>query len=764
MHPSPPTVQDRHKPIRIFLIVTTAILVSETIAIIIISGIRNPVEELLEVLLLTSLLSTTVYLLLIRPLTDEIALRHSAESNLRNERDRLEQVTSAIGAGLTVIDRDFKVLWSNQLLMQNFKSTPGAYCYSAFKQCYDGPCSDCGVREILEKDNERSVSEHRLIDARGQEGWFQVIATPLRDQSGSVNAALELIVPIGDRKAVEESLIYSQKRFQSLVESSVDWVWEVDAQGRYTYAGPQCRTLLGYEPEEIIGTTPFKLMPAEERERVLQIFRGIAEKRESFTLLENCLIRKDGTVALMETSGSPFFDSNGAYRGYRGIDRDISERKALEALQLGYQLQLEQQVQEQTTQLQLLIAQQNNNYYELQSVESSLRQSEYRFRQIFEQNRDAIILFDWNTGKVCDTNSAAHEMCEGTCNMLHGLSWPDFHLMSDTNAPLGLQDMCSQGEFLLMRAGMTTLTGRPLIVSIWGKLLQLEGRQVLYCSLRDITEKTRLEKEARHVQTKLIQANKMTSLGFLVAGIAHEINNPNNNILLSCQLLNNTWQDVLPILDRRFSEEGDFVLAGDFYSEVRQSIPKYFNMITDGSRRIEMIINNLRDFTIKSKSELVQNVDINRIASISASILQHQIKKHTRNFALNLAPEPLTVKGNQQQLEQVLVNLIVNAIQALPSADRAVTVTTGYETSQKSVIVTVSDEGCGIPSEHLTLIFEPFFSTKLETGGTGLGLAISSNIIKEHGGRLEVKSSVDSGTTATIILPVPDATLQETPQ
>ena len=754
MHGSQTTDAGQPKPIRIFLIVTAAILTSETIAVIMINGIRNPLEELLEVLLLTTLISVMVYYLLIRPLTAEIVLRRSAEEGLRAERDRLEQVTSAIGAGLAVIDRNFKVIWSNQLLMQNFKSAPGANCYNAFKHCYDGPCIECGVREILENDIDLFVSEHRLIDVFGHEGWFQVIVTPIRDHSGLINSALELIVPIENRKTAEEALVYSQKRFQSLVESSVDWVWEVDAHGRYTYAGPQCRALLGYEPEEIIGTTPYKLMPAGERERVFQIFKGIADKRESFSLLENCLVRKDGTVAVMETSGSPFFDSSGEYSGYRGIDRDISERKALETLQLNYHLHLEQKVQEQTLKLQQLIAEQKKNYYDLQSVETSLRQSEYRFRQLFEHNRDAIILFDSETGTVCDANSAAHAMFEASCNALFGMCWPDFHLKSETNVPLILHETCNEGEFLLMKGEATTHTGRQIIVSIWGKLVQLEGRQVLYCSLRDITEKTRLEKESQQIQTKLIQTNKMTSLGFLVAGIAHEINNPNNNILLSCQLLNNTWQDVLPILDRRFSEDGDFVLAGDFYSEVRKSIPKYFNMITDGSRRIEMIINNLRDYTIKSKFELVQDVDINRIASISASILQHQIKKHTRNFTLSLTSEPLTVKGNQQQLEQVIVNLIVNAIQSLSSPDRAVRLATAADASSRTAVITVSDEGCGILPEYLSLIFDPFFSTKLETGGTGLGLAISSNIIKEHGGLLTVSSAADIGTTATIILPL----------
>jgi PAS domain S-box-containing protein len=755
MHGSHMTDAGKAKPVRIFLIVTSSILISETIAVILISGIRNPLEEIFEVLVLTTLISTMVYFLLIRPMTVEITLRLSAEEGMRVERDRLEKVTTVIGAGLAVIDRNFKVLWSNQLLVQNFESIPGENCYISFKHCYDGPCTVCGVREVIEKGLSQFVSEHRFTDKMGNEGWFQIIVTPLRERDGSINSALELIVPISDRKAIEQALVYSQKQFKNLVESSVDWVWEVDTNSRYTYVGPQCRELIGYEPDEIVGMTPFMLMKPDEAERVGSIYNETVAQHRPFSLLENSLVHKDGRIVVMETSGAPFFDSDGAFSGYRGIDRDISERKALETLEHTYQQQLERQVQEQTLQLQLMISEQHKNYYELQTIEASLRQSEFRFRQIFEHNRDALVLFDFETEAVTDANPVAQLMFEGARATLLGMSWDDFNVRDGTNTPLNLSEIGNQSEFMLLRGGVTTLTGIPLVVSIWGKVLQLEGRPVAYCSMRDITERSRQEKEAQQIQTKLIQTNKMTSLGFMVAGIAHEINNPNNNILLSAQLLSNTWQDVLPILDRRFSEEGDFILAGDFYSEVRESVPQYLNMITDGSRRIEIIINNLRDFTIKTKFVLTQDVDINKVASISASILQHQIKKHTRNFTLSLSPEPLLAKGNQQQLEQVIVNLIVNAIQSLPSMDRAVRLSTSCDPSQKSIIIGISDEGCGILPEHLPHIFDPFFSTKLETGGTGLGLAISSNIIREHGGRLDVASAAGSGTTATITLPVP---------
>lgn len=122
----------------------------------------------------------------------------------------------------------------------------------------------------------------------------------------------------------------SEERYRSLVETTSDWIWEVDANAIYTYASPRIRELLGYEPQEIIGRTPFDLMPPEEAERVAAKFIAIKESQISFFGLENLNLRKDGGKIILETSGVPIFDVDGKLCGYRGIDRDITERKKAE--------------------------------------------------------------------------------------------------------------------------------------------------------------------------------------------------------------------------------------------------------------------------------------------------------------------------------------------------------------------------------------------------------------------------------------------------
>jgi len=159
---------------------------------------------------------------------------------------------------------------------------------------------------------------------------------------------------ITEHRRAEEALQESEERFRSLVESTSDWVWEVDAQGVYTYVSPQIRNLLGYSPEEVIGKTPFDLMPTEEARRISGIFASISANKKSIKNLENINRHKDGRLVVLETSGVPFYDSQGNLAGYRGIDRDITERKLVEE-------RLEASIREKETLLRELYHRTKNN-------------------------------------------------------------------------------------------------------------------------------------------------------------------------------------------------------------------------------------------------------------------------------------------------------------------------------------------------------------------------------------------------------------------
>lgn len=178
----------------------------------------------------------------------------------------------------------------------------------------------------------RSLSRpiERLRDAAvefGKGGANVRFEAGSRDEIGALGSAFNRMAE--ERKRMDEEIKRSEERFRTLVETTSDWVWEVDGNGVYTYASPKVRDILGYEPEDVIGKTPFDLMPPEEAERVAGLFGPIAAAKKPFSMLANTNLHRDGREVVIETSGVPVIDNDGNLLGYRGIDRDITERSVL---------------------------------------------------------------------------------------------------------------------------------------------------------------------------------------------------------------------------------------------------------------------------------------------------------------------------------------------------------------------------------------------------------------------------------------------------
>ncbi|MBI5492757.1 MAG: PAS domain S-box protein [Deltaproteobacteria bacterium] len=505
------------------------------------------------------------------------------------------------------------------------------------------------------------------------------------------------------REAVK-ALKESEERLRTIFESSMDGMFVIDTQGRYldvNFAG--CH-MFGYTREEILSSDINLLIYPENSGRMAE---HKAYWKKGAYLPEVRMRKKDGSPIWVDLAITPF--NVGDRELALGVKRDITERKR---------------------------------------AEEGLKESEERFRQIFGQSEDAQLILNRLDCRVIDVNGAAislygytrEEMLERGCSLLLG---------KDCEKILnGAEE--SRG-FRLERSEARKKDGTRILTSVRGQLIKLRQNDVVYCTVRDLTEVMRLEEERRVIQAKLIHANKMTSLGTLASGVAHEINNPNNFILFNSTLLTDAWKDGAAILEAYYRENGDFSLGGLPYSEMRDVIPELLLGITDGSRRIKGIVDNLKDFSRAGKAGVDGECDVNRAVMAASSILGNQISKYTDGFHVSCSDNIPVVKGNEQKIEQVIINLIINALHALPHRGRGVWVTTA--SAGKCVEVKVRDEGIGMSKEVLDRITEPFFTTKTDTGGTGLGLSISYTIIKEHGGALEFDSEPGRGTTVTIKLP-----------
>lgn len=295
---------------------------------------------------------------------------------------------------------------------------------------------------------------------------------------------------------------------------------------------------------------------------------------------------------------------------------------------------------------------------------------------------------------------------------------------------------------------------------VLGPLLLLLGGAALWTrSLkRQVEQRTSSLSQAleqlRDNQQQLVQADKMAALGVLVSGVAHEINNPNGLILLNLPILKQINAEAMRVLDDVSREKGDFPLGGTAYSRVRDKLPRILDVVEESAQRIRHIVDDLRDFSRATPAADHQPFRINDVAGKAARLTGNALRKATARFSLELAPDLPEVTGSAQRIEQVVVNLLLNACQALPGPDRAITLATHYAPESRAVLLTVADQGVGIAPEDLPRLTDPFFTTKRDLGGTGLGLSVSAGIAKEHGGSLTFTSTPGQGTTACLALPV----------
>lgn len=290
-----------------------------------------------------------------------------------------------------------------------------------------------------------------------------------------------------------------------------------------------------------------------------------------------------------------------------------------------------------------------------------------------------------------------------------------------------------------------------MLMLLWSSTLRKQVRARTAALKQEVAEREKAMLELERHQQQLIQADKLTSLGVLVSGVAHEINNPNALLLLNLPQLQRAWNDIAPILEERYCEQGDFSVGKIPYSQMRNDIPEMLSEMQGSAGRIKRIVEDLKNFARRDDKAVMSPIDINGAARTAVRLVENPLKKATEHFSLQLQEPMPAANGNSQRLEQVIVNLLLNASQALEDPEQEIILRT-YATNDQ-IVLEVEDHGRGIAPEHLTQLADPFFTTRREEGGTGLGLSISTGIASEHEGRLEFSAVAEGGTIAKLILP-----------
>jgi signal transduction histidine kinase len=257
---------------------------------------------------------------------------------------------------------------------------------------------------------------------------------------------------------------------------------------------------------------------------------------------------------------------------------------------------------------------------------------------------------------------------------------------------------------------------------------------------------------------QMLRLNRVNNQAFFLSEFSHIFNNPLNSIQLASDLLKNYSQDINSRLDElRDSADPPLSLRMTSVLAPIQSVladmPQVIQGISDSVFRLNLLVSSLSEFTGRGTTARSHDVDLNTLISLSASMAHHQISVHTSSFTLDLEPDLPILPGNPQQILQVILNLLMNALLSLQDRFCAVVLSTSYDPATCSVSFCVQDEGVGIPIDIFPTVLEPFFTTWQAHGCMGLGLTVADQIIRNHGGELFIDSESGKGTSVIVSLP-----------
>jgi PAS domain S-box-containing protein len=542
-------------------------------------------------------------------------------------------------------------------------------------------------KSIIKEIQVREKTEDELKKKTGQLIYSQKELQRLYFESEKSRKSLLSILE--DVVEKEKALRISEERFQDIVNTTGDWIWEINKEGRYTYSSPVVEQVLGYTPDEILGKYFYDFISPDQKDNLKKSFFKITtDKKMPIKNFINTNIHKNGSQVILETNIIPIKDDNDQFMGYRGVDRDITQRKyAEEALRI------------------------KDN-----AIASSI---------------NAITICDLD-GKPNYVNNSFLEMW-GYKDQGKVIGKPFVIFWQTENHAVKLIDKLYKKGKWMGRLTAKKKDGSLFDVQVSASIVYDESGKpdCLMASFLDITDQQRLEDQFR-------QAQKMEAVGRLAGGIAHDFNNLLTVILGYSEL-------ALTKLD-----END---------------PLYKNLeqITNAGRRAEGLTRQLLAF---SRRQLIQLkvLDINDIIEDMKKMLRRLIEEDIK-LIMMLDPEAAHIKADPGQIEQVIMNLVVNARDVMPGGGKLTIETKNAYFDESNtprnmeieygsyVLLKISDTGIGMDEETMSHIFEPFFTTKKVGEGTGLGLSTVYGIVKQNKGEICVQSVLGIGTTFEIYLP-----------
>jgi PAS domain S-box-containing protein len=644
-----------------------------------------------------------------RSLVRDVTEQENAEDALKKSEEKYRTILETMNEGLFENDLKGNYTYVNEaackmlgytkeeLLGRNYREFTRP---ELVKLLYDV------FHRVYETGNPELLVDYEVERKDGTKRFHQSHPSLIRDADGKPVGFRNLVRDVTDRKNAEDALRKSEEKYRTILETMEEGLIETDLEGNATYVNNAACRLHGYRLEEMIGANFRKHHTPEMAERVYQIFNRIYNTGQP-EMMEVEIIRKDGSIRTHQSTGSLMRDASGQPIGFRNIIRDVTEQKR---------------------------------------AEENLMKSEKRYRMIAENVHDIICTVDYPGLRFTYVSPAVYRVTGFTADELLNRPAKEFVkpetyaiaeklLAQDLDLEEGVAPSLQTIEVEFIRKGGGTVWVEVSVTynrDAKGRISEILG------VIRDITERKSAEEERRRLESQLIQAQKMESVGRLAGGVAHDFNNMLNVILGYAEFIKIQLSESDPL----FKDVTEIEKAAYRSRDITRQLLAFSRKQIIAPRPVD-----LNDLIVNLQNSLVRLIG--------------------EDIDLRFFPGDnlWRIQFDPSQMEQIILNLGVNARDAMPAGGKLTIETENVHLNEAYcrehlgfspgdyVMLVVGDDGVGMDRETLGHVFEPFFTTK-ETGkGTGLGLATVYGIVKQNDGFINVYSEPGRGTVFKIYIP-----------
>ncbi|HNX49915.1 MAG TPA: PAS domain S-box protein [Thermoanaerobaculaceae bacterium] len=636
---------------------------------------------------------------LLRDISEREQMLHALRESEEMHRSLLDHA----GVGIGLWDLDGRLLLLNRLGASYLASEPEALVGRTFLELFGAEAGEVFLRRVrVTAENESRTEYEDEVSLPVGTRWFLSMYARVLDGAGKVRGVQIFCHDTTERKQAEQALQESERRFEALTRISPVGVFRADFHGATTLVNPKWCEIAGIPADAARGDGWLQAVHPDDRARVEGGWQGATPDERSL-VAEYRFLRPDGSVTWVMGQVAPEIDSSGQLTGYVGSITDITERKyAEDELERG-RAEL-QAVYDHAPVMMCVLDRDRRVLYANRAFQELTGRSG---TDIKEDRACGVLgcIYALDDDRGCGFGPRC-ESCSLRAAIADSFASGEGHRDVEYQSSLVIAGK-TRDVTLLAATAMIPSTGEP---------------RLLLC-LEDLTERRQAQEARERAEAALRQTQKVEAVGRLAGGVAHDFNNLLQAMMATVQSL-----------------------------RMRSSDPAAVRSAQELEKQVKRGAALTKQLLLFSRREQPKTgpLDLNDLVREAATLLRRLLPENIR-FATEFAPGEPQVEGDHGQLDQVLMNLAVNARDAMPEGGRLV-VRTGLR-GDAQVLVEVEDSGIGMPEDFRERIFDPFFTTKGVGQGTGLGLAVVHGIVSQHGGHVEVESAPGQGSTFRVVLP-----------